>query len=154
MMSAASLTLAGIHLMIWILRRNQPVHLMFAIAAASVAGIALLERMELRATTPEVFAAAIRYAHPLLRLCFMIAVIGIVRLQFRAGRRWLAWTAGGMRVAALIPNFFTGVNLNFQTVHALQYIELWGSGPLAIGVVEANPWMLLGQLAICDRSCF
>lgn len=146
MMSAASLTLAGIHLMIWILRRNQPVHLMFAIAAASVAGIALLERMELRATTPEVFAAAIRYAHPLLAV-FMIAVIGIVRLQFRAGRRWLAWTAGGMRVAALIPNFFTGVNLNFQTVHALQYIELWGSGPLAIGVVEANPWMLLGQLS-------
>ena len=146
MMSAASLTLAWIHFVIWLQRRQQRVHLLFAFAAAAVAGIALLELAELRATTPEDFAASIRYAHPLLAI-FMVSVIGIVRLQFNAGRRWLGWTVAGMRVAALIPNFFTGVNLNFQTVLALKHIEIWGSGPLSIGVVEPNPWMLLGQLS-------
>lgn len=146
MMSAASLTLALIHLVIWIKRRNQPVHLLFAIAAAAVSAIALLELMELRAATPEDFAAAIRWAHPLLAI-FMIAVIGIVRIQFHAGRQWLAWMIVGMRLAAQLPNFLTGVNLNFQSVRALEQIEIWGSGPLTIGVVEPNPWMLLGQLS-------
>jgi PAS domain S-box-containing protein len=146
MMSAASLTLAWIHLVIWIKRRDQRVHLLFALAAASVAGIALLELMELRATTTETFATAIRWAHPLLAI-FFVAVIGIVRIQFDAGRRWLAWTVAGMRVLALLPNFFAGANLNFRSVLALEFIEIWGSGPLAAGVVEPNPWMWMGQLS-------
>lgn len=146
MMAAASLTLAWIHTVIWIMRREQRVHLLFAVAAASVSGIAVLELVEMRATTTETFAAAIRWAHPLLA-AFMIAVIGIVRVQFDAGRRWLAWTVAGMRVLALLPNFLAGANLNFRSVHALEYIELWGSGPLAVGVVEPNPWMWIGQLS-------
>jgi PAS domain S-box-containing protein len=146
MMAAASLTLAWIHLVIWVKRRDQRVHLLFALAAASVAGIALCELIELRAATTETFAAAIRWAHPLLAI-FMIAVIGIVRIQFDAGRRWLAWAVAGMRVLALLPNFFAGANLNFRSVLALEYIEIWASGPLAVGVVEPNPWMWMGQLS-------
>jgi PAS domain S-box-containing protein len=146
MMAAASLTLAWIHLVIWVKRRDQRVHLLFALAAASVAGIAVFELIELRAVTTETFAAAIRWAHPLLAI-FMIAVIGIVRIQFDAGRRWLAWAVAGMRVLALLPNFFAGANLNFRSVLALEYIEIWASGPLAVGVVEPNPWMWMGQLS-------
>lgn len=146
MIAAACLTLALIHLVIWQRRREQPAHLLFFFAAASVAGIAMLELVEFRASAPEVLAAAIRWAHPLLAI-FMISVVAIVRLEYRAGRRWLAWTVGTMRVAALFPNFLVGENLNFYRIIELRQVEFWGSGPLTVAVVEPSPALLLGQLS-------
>ena len=53
----------------------------------------------------------------------------------------------GLRVAAVIANFTTGANLHFKSVDSLQQIEVLGQSLNIVGTWQANPWVILGQLA-------
>src|SRR6478735_3023998 len=116
--AAACLTLALIHLGVWLLHRANRVHLLFAVAAGAVAGVAVCEVQLMRAQTPEQFAAALRWMH----VPFFVAVVSIVWFVHvffgGAGRLWLAWTVTGMRLLCLVLNFIVTPNFNYSRIDA------------------------------------
>jgi two-component system, LuxR family, sensor kinase FixL len=55
MVASACLTLAMVHLIIWLQQRNQRGNLLFSITAVAVAEIAACELLAMQAQTPEQF---------------------------------------------------------------------------------------------------
>jgi PAS domain S-box-containing protein len=146
MLAAACLTLAAVHGLVWWWRRAARASLHFALAAVATAFLAATEIWMMRAETPEQFATALRWLH-VPAWALIVALVGFVRLYLRAGRRWLAWTVGGVRTLSLILNFLTGPNLNYREITALRRIPFLGE-PVSVGVGVPNPWMLVGQLSL------
>src|SRR5262249_46741375 len=99
MIASACLTLALMHLIIWLKQRSNVAHLLFSLAAIGVAGIAAGELMMMRATTPERFGVVLRWTHLPVFLA-IVAIVGFVRVYLHAGRARLAWTICGLRVLA------------------------------------------------------
>ena len=144
MMAAASLTLGAIHLLSWFRHRADLAHVAFFALATSVAVFSFFEVSIVGARTPADYASWLRWAHVPIS-AIVILIVGFVRLYFGAGRRWLAWAAVGTRLLALLLNFVTGENLNFQEVTALVHTTLWGAAVAApVGVL--NPWQVVAQI--------
>lgn len=146
MMGAASLTLGLIHLTIWVRQRDEVAHFIFSIAALSVVVVALCELLTMQAKTPDQYAFVLRWAHPAVAV-LVVSLVGFVQVQFHLGNSWLGLAACALRVGSLIPNFVTGVNLNFERITALKHIEILGQGNIATPVGDPNPWMIMGQLS-------
>ncbi len=149
MMSAATFTLALIHLLVWLKQRSQLEHLMLGTMCLSMAAIAVVELMAMRAQTPQQYASALRWGHVPVAVLFTCMVY-FVRIRFRAGNFWLGAAIVGLRWAILFPDFLTGVNLNFREITSLRQIAIWhgGGATLAVPVGSANPWMMLGPLSV------
>ena len=146
-MGAAGFTLACIHVFVWIKQKDQAAHLGFAVAAFSVAVIAVLEGTALQAQSVREFAAALRWAHLPVAFLF-VGVVAFVQTHFQAGRLRLGAAACLLWAISLVPNFLSGVDLNFREITALQPVHLWGGVAVVSPVGVANPWMLLGQIAV------
>jgi PAS domain S-box-containing protein len=145
MMAAASLTLGLIHLLVWFKQRSRPAHLAFFVLATAVAAFSAFELSMMGAQTPASYAAALRWAH--IPICVIVlSFVGFVHLYFDAGRLWLAYAAVAARLLALLLNFVTGVNLNFQDVTALDHAALWGGGAAAVPVGIPNPWQIVAHI--------
>jgi PAS domain S-box-containing protein len=146
MMCAASLSLAGIHLLVWFKQRDRLAYLAFGLAALSLACAGLMEVATFRATTVSEYAALVRWIHvpnSIALLAFML----FVRWQFNSGRLWLALLFCAFRAASLTANFTTGPNLAFSEISGLQPVSLFGANIVApVGV--ANPWLVLGQASL------
>ena len=146
MMGAASLTLGLIHMTIWLRQRTQPAHLVFTVAAVSVFVLSLCELLAMQAATAQQYAAILRWAHVPVAV-LVVSLVAFVQLHFRLDRSWLGLAACVLRVGSLLPNFMSGVNLNFQKIDALQRFAVWGHEGIAIPIGDPNPWMLVGQLS-------
>lgn len=145
-LGAASLTLGLVHLLAWFRQRSLPAHLMFSIAGGSVAAAAIFELLMMRAETPAAYAGLLRWAHVPVAL-LAISLVGFVLLRFNAGRPWLGLSVCALRLGALLANFQTGANLNFQSISALEGVEVWAGDSIVVPVGEPNPWMLMGVLS-------
>ena len=145
MMASASLTLGVVHLFIWRKQKSQHAHLLFFVLAASIAACAAFELSMIRATSPQGYASALRWAHVPLVIA-VLSMVGFVRHYFAAGRSWLAWAVGVGRLLALALDFLTGVNLNFENISALQQVTLWGGARFSIPVGVLNPWWSVAQI--------
>jgi PAS domain S-box-containing protein len=144
MIAAACLTLAAVHFPVWWRHRGEQTTLTFALAAVSTAGIAFCELGMLKASTPQAYATAVRWAHvPIVVL--MVALAGFAFHYLGAGRRWLAATAIGLRLVSLVINFTVGDNLNWLEVQGLRDISFLGD-VVRVPVGVSNPWMAVGQL--------
>lgn len=146
MMGAASLMLGLIHLTIWARQRDETAHLIFSVAALAVVVVALCEVLAMQARTPEQYATVIRWAHPAVAV-LVVALVGFVQVRFRLGHSWWGLAACALRVGSLVPNFTTGVNLNFERITALEHIRFLGHEGVAAPIGEPNPWMIMGQLS-------
>jgi len=146
MMAAASLTLALVHLFLWLAQRRDRAYLLLSIAAAAVAVLAILELLLMHADNPGQYARILRWAQVFITL-LLISFVSYVRLRFQAGAWWLATTVIVLRLLCLIPNFLTGVNLNFRSIDTLLRIEFLGSDPVSVPVGSINPWIALGYAA-------
>src|SRR4051812_840480 len=104
MVAAGCLTVAMIHLVIWVHDKQSIIHLLFAVAALAVAGVATGELQMMLATTPEQFGRWLRWSHVPLFVA-IVSIVWFVRLSFQAGRLWLAWSVCGVRFLALVLNF-------------------------------------------------
>ncbi|MEJ8810532.1 ATP-binding protein [Variovorax ureilyticus] len=145
MVSAACLTLAAVHLPVWLKDRSAWPSFFFAMLCVSTAGLALGELQMMYAQTPDAYAAALRLAHvPVLGL--YVAAIGFVRSYFGTGRPWLGWLVIGLRTATLLPNFFTGQSLNLATISHLEAFPLLGEN-VSVAIGTPNPWMVLAHLS-------
>ena len=146
MTASACLTLALVHGLVWLWRREARANMLFALTAVATALLAAGEVWMMRAGTPEQFDMAVRWTHvPVWAL--IVSLVGFVRLYLRAGRRWLGWAVCGVRTLSLILDFSTGANLNYLEITALRHIPFLGE---SISVAEGvpNPWMLVGQLSL------
>ncbi len=146
MMIAASLMLGVVHLFVWQKQRAQYANLLFFVLAVSAAAYGAYELARMQAETPANLAANARWSHVPLAV-FVISVVGFVRLYFNAGRLWLAYAVIGVRLAALVLNFLTGVNVNFREITALDHLQLWGGAVVAGPIGIPNPWAIVPQLS-------
>jgi hypothetical protein len=146
MIAAACLTLAAVHFPVWWRNRGARTTLAFALAAVSTAGIAFCELVMLKASTPQAYSTALRWAHvPIVVL--MVALAGFAFHYLDAGRRWLAATAIGLRMVSLFINFAVGENLNWLEVHSLRDVAFLGD-VVRIPIGTSNPWMAVGQFGV------
>ena len=145
MMASASLTLAAIHLVVWYKQRSQFAYLLFAALAASVAGLATFELLAVRAQTPADYMHAARWAQVPVVL-ILLSVLAFVRVYFGAGRMWLAWAAGGLRIVATIVTAVSGTTPQFEQVTALDYVVVWGA-TLSTPIATPSLWLVAAHLS-------
>ena len=146
MVASACLTLAIVHLVIWFKQTEQRAHLLFSVTAISVAAIASGELLMMRAQTTEQYGTVLRWTH--LPLFFtVVSIVGFVRLYFRAGRSWLAYSACSLRLLALIINFFSWPNLNYKQITGLRHLTILGGEAISVAEGVPNPWTKLGELS-------
>jgi len=146
MTAAASLTLAAIHFLVWWQRRTAWAYVVFTVTCVGVAAFAGCELSMMLAESPEQFAVALRWLH-IPTWVIVVSLVGFVRLHFRAGRAWLAWSVFALRSSAMLLNFLVGQNLNYREVTGLRHIQFLGE-TISLGVGISNPWMLVGQLSL------
>ena len=147
MVSAVSLTLAGIYLLVWWKQRSSWVYLLFSCSAVGAAAWAMGELGMMRAETPEQYGAVLRWAHiPVWVL--VVSLVGFVRLHLKAGRMGLVWSICVLRTLALILNFVFTPNLNYREITGLKHLTWWGGETVAVAVGVVNPWTLIGQLSL------
>src|SRR5580765_865669 len=122
MIAAACLTLAAVPLPVWLRHRAAVANLACAIAPAAAASNASGDLFILKAQTPETHAAAQRWKNiPILLL--LVGMAGFANHYLDARRRWLAYTAIGLRLVALVINFSVGQSLNYLEVTALRSVQ-------------------------------
>ena len=146
MTAAACLTLAGIHLLVWCKQRENWVYLAFSCCAVAGAGLTAFEFALLRAQTAEQYGVILRWAQVPVWL-LVVSLVIFVRLYFRAGRLWLAWSVCGLRTLALILNFVFTPNLSYRAITQLNHVLWWGGETVSIPVGVTNPWVLVAQLS-------
>ena len=149
MMSAASLTLGVIHLLVWFKQRSKYAHLLFFALAISAAAFGAFEMAMMRAQSPAAYAATLRWAHVPLAMV-VLSIVWFVHFYFEAGRLWLAYAASGLRLLALGLNFVTGVNINFREVSSLDQVMLWGGAVVSGPVVSPIRGGSCPKLATCS----
>ncbi|MDM0048857.1 ATP-binding protein [Variovorax sp. J22R115] len=147
MISAACLTLAGVHLPVWLRDRTAWPSFFFSLLALATAIFAICESAMLHAQTPADYATAIRWAHIPIWL-INLSLVAFVRTYLRAGRSWLGWSVIGLRTASLLPNFTTGQGLNYREITTVVRVPFLGED-VSAALGTPNPWMLVGQLATC-----
>jgi PAS domain S-box-containing protein len=138
LLSGVCLTLGGIYFLIWWRQRQKRALLVFSVAAFLVCATGLLEMASMHARSPEGVAAALRPAH--VAVVLMVASLAAyARLQFRAGIRWLAMAAVGLRVAVMVPALALGDTARFGHILRLQRVALWGGAEVSLPVASPNP---------------
>lgn len=145
MSAAGCLTLAVVHLLVWVRARDSWMNLLFGFAALAVAFISGFELALMHSQTTAQFGTIQRWMHvPFWVL--LVSLVWFLRLHLRAGRPWLAWSTCGLRTLALILNFVFHPNLNFREITRLQQFPLWGE-TVSVPIGITNPWTLIGQLS-------
>jgi PAS domain S-box-containing protein len=147
MNAAACLTLAGIYLLVWCKQRESWVYLAFSFSAVGGAALTAFELALVRAQTVEQYGAILRWAQ-LPIWAVVVSLVIFVRLYFRAGRPWLAWSVCGLRTLALILNFVFVPNLSYRRITHLNQVSWWGGETVSVPMGVTNPWVLVAQLSL------
>jgi len=145
MATGVSLTLAGVHILVWLRDRSAAANLSFAVSAMAAAALAMLELVVMRVQTPAEYEAVLRWMHVAAAI-IIIAVVWFVRNYLGTGRVWLAWFLTGLRGVILILNFSPFPNATFQEINALREVYFLGE-TLSAPVGDENPWRFLIHLS-------
>lgn len=149
----ACLTLAVVHFFVWLNQRSQYANLMFSIAAASAAAVAILELGLLHVSSPEQYSSLLRWIHVAIAV-FFPCIVGFIWFDLRAGCKWLAVLAVALRVVSLAVNFLSGENSAFIAVTELRTLQGWGIGSFPAPSGSANPLILFGQASTAVGLAF
>ena len=146
MIGGACLTLATMHLLVWMKDRRAGAHFAFAALAVCVACIAAFELAMARAQTPQQFGALRSWMLVPVFVGF-VCILAFVRLHFRAGRLWLAHATWIVRLAGLVFNSVNPPHLFYREITGLRQAEFFGA---TISVAEGipSPWLWLNQLSV------
>jgi two-component system sensor kinase FixL len=146
MNAAACLTFMAIYVVVWCKQRENWMYLAFSCSALAGAALTAFELALLRAHTVEQYSTLLRWAQiPIWALVLLLVIF--VRLYFRAGRLWLAWSVCGLRTLALILNFILIPNLSYREITSLRQVSWWGGETVSVPVGVTNPWILVAQLS-------
>ena len=145
MVAAASLTLAAVHGLLWILERRNVAKLWFCLAAVCVAAMARIEFGLASATNAADFAQLARWFY-LPLLFFTVGLVFFVRLHFGTGRAWLGWTVIGLRGVVTAANLLGPSTATWQ-VTRLEQLPLLGELASASGGAAIRPLQWVGTAA-------
>lgn len=146
MVSAVFLTLAVIQGLTWLRARDAWENLLFALAAAAAAVLAVLELKLVHASSPALYGEILRWMHVAAGV-LMVAVAWFIHRYLGGRRTWLAWSVTALRVAILIPNFLVYPNATFSEITQLNQIQFLGE-TFSVPVGQENPWRVLTQLSV------
>jgi two-component system sensor kinase FixL len=140
------LTLAGLHLLVWLQARDSWTSFVFSISALAAAACAGLELVLMRTQMPAQWGEVLRWML-LPSSVLIISLVWFIRLFLGAGRTWLAWLICGVRALVLALDFVVAPNLHFREIIALRHVSLWGETvSVAVGVL--SPWASLRQVSL------
>jgi two-component system, LuxR family, sensor kinase FixL len=138
MAASACVTMALPHLAIWVQRRSQVAHLLFALSALGAAGNALAELGMLKATTVEGYALALRALFVPVAL-FAVSWVWYVRNYLGGGRRSLAMAVTIAWLLVLIIDAFSPFSPVFREISGLRIVQTpWGE-PFALAKGTTSP---------------
>jgi two-component system sensor kinase FixL len=139
-----SLALGLVYLVVWLRRREQPQHLLFAAVAILFAAGACIELRLLGASTAAEFASVLRLTHLSIGGAVLLLPI-VVHVRFAAGRRWLLVLLTALRVVVIVVNQVSAFGVHFSHL-VMRPVQLPG-GISAWGPVgSVNPWVLVAHL--------
>ncbi|MFO1303235.1 MAG: ATP-binding protein [Burkholderiales bacterium] len=145
-------TLAIVHVYLWLRQPRAVGSAAFVALALSVAGMGYLEaRMMLAASIAEFGRFLWWYQLPVWS--GLVALVCFVRFYLRAGRAWLGWLAIGLRTAALVFNAFMSPSIQFREITSLAHVTVLDA-PLAIARGVPNPLLLVAQGALLVTLVF
>lgn len=145
MNAAACLTMAGIHLIIWLNSRSAWGYLLFSFSAVAAAAIAACELQVMLADTVEQYGRAMWWGQIPLWVIF-VSIVWFTRFHLRAGQPWLAWAVTGARTLVLILNAQATPNINFKAISGLRHIPFLGES-VALAEGTLHPWGNLAKLS-------
>jgi len=143
MLASASLVVALAHALVHFARPLHRVHLAFALAAASIGVLALLELVTYSTQSPATMAVLIRWMHVAITT-MVLSLLYVLHHWFGYGSVRIAMAAAILRVLALLIDFTVGDNLTFLVVEEVGRSIWWGV-PVSHPIGMANPWVLVGQ---------
>ena len=146
MIAASCLTVAVVHLFVWLRSRDAWMNLQLSNCAVAAAFVVAFDVALMHADTPAEFGTLLRWIHIPLAWA-LISVVIFARAYLEAGRAWLMWLVIAVRGVALVLNFVVPVNLNFREITAIQTITVLGE-PISIPVGRVNPLMLVGNAGV------
>jgi PAS domain S-box-containing protein len=135
-----------LHIFVWLKEPVRRTHLLFFIAALSVAAITPFEWLMVRAQTPEQFGSALRWVQVPLAFAF-VSLIWFLWLRFGTCSLWLAVSAGGLRVLAMLLGFWFKPNVHFSKITEVRQVSLLGGETMSAPIGIVSPWALLPQLS-------
>lgn len=138
--------LAGLHVVVWLRKRQAWENLLFSITVTGVVGLAAGELGTMQAVAPDDYAAAMRWAHLSYGIC-VASCLAFVHLHFGSGSVKLLGLALGLRALAVLANYTTGISLHVREITSLQQVEFLGETVSMLGEWTPNRWVILGQLA-------
>lgn len=136
MVVASAATLAFVHLCIWHQNRAANDQVCFAVAAASVAILGVVELQLMHAVD---IAAYIRwhFVGHVAVASTLISLVWLFRVQFKVGPLWLPWALTAMRVVLIFVAALLPYGINFREITGLSTVVFGGA---TIVVPDIVPW--------------
>jgi signal transduction histidine kinase len=142
----ACLTLAAMHLLVWMKDRRAGASFAFAGIAVCVACIAAFELALTRAETPEQFSSLRSWSLAPVFVGF-ICILIFVRMHLQAGRLWLAHLTWVVRLAGLIFNSISPPHLFYRELTGVRQVDFFGA-TVTVAQGVPSPWLWLDQLSV------
>lgn len=136
MAAATGLLLGLIHVSIWLRDRRAHAFLLAAIMSLGAGATALLELAMAQSATAEAylrFASLTTYSVATI----LVPMVWFVRVQFGAGRRWLALVISAVWIGAALAELVTAGPALFTSVALQHHVTRWGDH-YAIGEIAAT----------------
>lgn len=152
MIASACVTLAFVHLRIWLSDRSAVGHLGFTVTAVGVACFGLCELAMLHAQTPERYGDVLR----LIRVPIFMMVVGIVSFigtHFRTGRPWLAHAAWIINLVTAVAVLATVPYGDFTRIDRIDQVTYLGV-PVSIARGEVSVWHWVSQAGFLVITLF
>lgn len=135
-----------LHLMIYLRRREETVHLVFALMAFCSAGATVLDIHMHTATDVTEFVRALKATNT-FQVLLWIAFAWFIQSYTRSNRRWPVFLVSGLYGLAGVLNISFSHGILFEHVNTLSRVVLpWGE-TIVFGLGPANAWRLLPDLA-------
>lgn len=145
---SACATLAAVQGPAWWSQRASGFNLTaaFAMLAAGLAMLALVELAMLSAVSVEAWSRAVWWMHyPVL--VGMVAMVLFVHNDRRGPWMALGWSAVGLRALVALVNLFSEKNIAFRDITGIETVILFGQ-PVTVGIGEPSLWMPVAQLSL------
>lgn len=158
MIAGGSLTLAGIHWVLWTRQRDNWANFSFTVAAVAAAVLAMQELALMHAQNPAEYGETLRWMQVSVA-ALTIAIVWFIWFHLGTGRLWLAWLVIGLRLMSVTVNFIVDPNTTFQEIHGLREVRFLGES-LSAPVGEMSPWrsivylMTIFLLAYVTDACY
>lgn len=141
-----SIILGGAYFYLWRKVPKCRAYLYFSLAVFALAIYAGIEYRMLLAPTTAEFTGLLRVVHvPAFLLLTFLALF--IKEYLDSPRSWILWAFVGVRMLALLLNFLSPQNLNFNQVTELRPYVILGE-TLNAPIGQANPFVAVGQLSL------